>query len=67
MLQTSIDRLRTLIIDLSGELAASTEEARARALRQTLALLQAAAETLDEIERTRARSSTQVATVRATR
>jgi hypothetical protein len=50
----SIDRLRQLIQDLTGELAVAADEVRVRALGQTLALLHAAAETLDELEKKRA-------------
>jgi hypothetical protein len=49
----SIDRLRQLIQDLTGELAVATDEVRGRGLGQALALLHAAAETLDELERKR--------------
>ena len=58
MLHTSNDRLRDLIHQLTGELAASADlEATARPLRQTLALLHAAAETLEELEKSRVRAS----------
>jgi hypothetical protein len=54
MLHVSNDRLRQLINELTSELAASADEVRQRALRQALALLHAAAETLDELDRVRA-------------
>lgn len=60
---SSIDRLRQLIQDLTGELAVAADEVRARALGQTLALLHAAAETLDELERRRPRPPRPTATV----
>jgi hypothetical protein len=60
---TSIDRLRQLIQDLTGELAVAADDVRKRGLGQALALLHAAAETLDELERKRARPPRPSATV----
>ena len=52
MLQTSSARLRELIDELTRALAAAASaEPAARQLRHTLALLHAASETLDELER----------------
>ena len=58
MLQTANDRLRQLIGDLTEVLKTTTgssADATTRQLRQTLGLLHAAAETLDELTRTMAR------------
>ena len=61
MLKTSSVRLRQLISDLSDELKGSTDhDAGARPLRQVLALLQAAVETLDELEQSRARAAANI-------
>jgi hypothetical protein len=53
MLQVPNDRLRQLINELTSELASSADDGRQRGLRQALALLHAAAETLDEIDKVR--------------
>ncbi len=57
MLQTATNHLTLLIDELTTALAAGADsELTARALRQTLALLHAASETLEELERSRARA-----------
>ncbi len=61
MLKTSSDRLRALIQELSEELGKCSEkEGSARPLRQALALMQAASESLDEVESARARAAANV-------
>ena len=61
MLKTSSDRLRALIQELSEELSKCSEkEGSARPLRQALALMQAASESLDEVESARARAAANV-------
>jgi hypothetical protein len=56
MLPTPTDRLRHVIRDLATELTVATDDLSLRALRQALALLEAATETLDDLEKARKRA-----------